>query len=137
MATHESSAVLETVTGPDTLDEVQRTLDTVWARHDVDDMVRIHVDLAAGEIAANIIEHSGGGGPVRLRMEVVLDDDTVRTTFFDDGHPSPVDLDEVSMPDELSDRGRGLAIAHRVLDELSYRRDGEGNHWTLVRSLRP
>jgi serine/threonine-protein kinase RsbW len=69
-------------------------------------------------------------------MEVALDADAVRTTFLDDGHPPPVDLSQVSMPDELSERGRGLAIAHRVLDELSYRRDGEGNHWTLVRSLR-
>ncbi|BBZ05977.1 anti-sigma regulatory factor [Mycolicibacterium doricum] len=134
MATPDSSVVLETTTGPDTLDAVQRTLDTLWAEHDVEDMVRIHVDLAVGEIAANIIEHSGGGDPVRMRMEVTLDVDAVRTTFFDDGHPSPVDLEEVSMPEELSDRGRGLAIAHRVLDELSYRRDSEGNHWTLVRS---
>ncbi|BBY18146.1 ATP-binding protein [Mycolicibacterium litorale] len=137
MATHESAVVLETTTGPDTLDAVQRTLDTLWAAHDVDEMVRIHMDLAAGEIAANIVEHSGDGEPVRLRMEVELDADRVRTTFLDDGHPSPVDLAEVRMPEELSDRGRGLAIAHRVLDELSYRRDGEGNHWTLVRSLRP
>lgn len=137
MATREPAVVLDTTTGPETLDAVQRTLDTVWAAHDVDEVVRIHMDLAAGEIAANIIEHSGGGRPVRLRMEVELDADAVRATFLDDGHPSPVDLAEVRMPDELSDRGRGLAIAHRVLDELSYRRDGEGNHWTLVRSRKP
>ncbi|BCI51190.1 anti-sigma regulatory factor [Mycolicibacterium litorale] len=137
MATPESSVVLETTTGPDTLDAVQRTLDALWAAHEVDEMVRIHMDLAAGEIAANIVEHSGGGDAVRLRMEATLDGNAVRTTFLDDGHPSPVDLTEVRMPEELSDRGRGLAIAHRVLDELSYRRDGEGNHWTLVRSLTP
>jgi serine/threonine-protein kinase RsbW len=63
--------------------------------------------------------------------------DAVRATFLDDGHPSPIDLAAVSMPEELSDHGRGPAIAHRVLDELSYRRDGEGNHWTLVRSRTP
>lgn len=137
MPTHDPSVVLETTTGPDTLDAVQRTLDALWADHDIDEMVRIHVDLAVGEIAANIVEHSGGGDSVRLRMEVTLDADAVRTTFFDDGHPSPVDLDEVSMPEELSDRGRGLAIAHRVLDELAYRRDSDGNHWTLVRSRTP
>ena len=33
--------------------------------------------------------------------------------------------------------GRGLAIAFRVLDELSYRRDDEGNHWTLVHRITP
>ncbi|KUI25234.1 ATP-binding protein [Mycobacterium sp. GA-2829] len=137
MTTHDAPVVLDTTTGPDTLDAVQRTLDRLWAQHDVDELVRIHVDLAAGEIAANIVEHSGDGRPVRLRMEVILDADTVRTTFFDDGHPSPIDLTDVGMPDDLSERGRGLAIAHRVLDELSYRRDRDGNHWTLVRSRTP
>lgn len=129
--------VLDTTTGPDALDEIQATLDRLWEAHDVDDVVRMHMDLAAGEIGANIVEHSGGSQPVRLHMEVELLPDAVRTTFFDEGHPSPIDLGSVRMPDEMSDRGRGLAIAHRVLDELSYRRGRDGNHWTLVRSLEP
>jgi serine/threonine-protein kinase RsbW len=133
----ESRLILETTTGPDTLDGIQATLDRLWAEHDVDDVVRMHMDLAAGEIGANIIEHSSEGQPVRLRFVVERLEDAVRATFFDDGHPSPVDLAGVSMPGEFSDRGRGLAIAHRVLDELSYRRDRDGNHWTLVRSLEP
>ncbi|MCK0177303.1 ATP-binding protein [Mycolicibacterium sp. F2034L] len=131
--TSPDSLVLETTTGPDTLDAIQRTLDELWAAHDVDATVRMHMDLAVGEIGANIVEHSKEGGPVRLRMEVEVLPDAIRTTFLDDGHPAPVDLSTVTMPDELADRGRGLAIAHRVLDELSYRRDGQGNHWTLVR----
>jgi serine/threonine-protein kinase RsbW len=133
----ESHVVLDTTTGPETLDEIQATLDRLWEAHDVDDVVRMHMDLAAGEIGANIIEHSSEGHPVRLRLEVELLQDAVRATFLDDGHPSPVDLTGVSMPGEVSERGRGLAIAHRVLDELSYRRDREGNHWTLVRSTDP
>lgn len=131
------SVVLDTTTGPDTLDEIQATLDRLWEAHEVDDVVRMHMDLAAGEIGANIVEHSGGSQPIRLRLEVELRPDVVRATFFDEGHPSPVDLGGVRMPDEMSDRGRGLAIAHRVLDELSYRRGRDGNHWTLVRSLQP
>ncbi|TFV55448.1 ATP-binding protein [Mycobacterium sp. PS03-16] len=137
MTPPDSRVVLETTTGPETLDEIQRTLDELWGAHEIDDVVRMHMDLAAGEIGANIIEHSGSGEPVRLRLEVELLSDAVRATFLDNGHPSPIDLSRVSMPDELSDRGRGLAIAHRVLDELSYRRDREGNHWTLVRSREP
>jgi serine/threonine-protein kinase RsbW len=131
--TADSAHVLETTTGPDTLDAIQRTLDEVWQDHDVPEMVRMHMDLAAGEIGANIVEHSGGGEPVRLRMEVCLLPDVVRTTFTDDGKPARITLGGGGMPSELAERGRGLAIAHRVLDELSYRRDDEGNHWTLVR----
>lgn len=133
----DESLVLETTTGPDALAAIQATLDRLWAAHDIDDVVSMHMDLAAGEIAANIVEHSGGGQAVRLRMEVALLPDAVRVTFFDDGHPAPVNLTAVAMPDEMSDRGRGLAIAHRVLNELSYRRGADGNHWTLIRSLEP
>ncbi|MCV7434573.1 ATP-binding protein [Mycolicibacterium bacteremicum] len=128
--------VLDTVTGPDTLEAIQRTLDALWADHaDVPDMVRLHMDLAAGEIGANIIEHSGDGQPVHLRMALELDSERVRAVFTDDGHPAPMNLQQLQMPDEMSERGRGLAIAYRVLDELSYRRDAQGNHWTLVHHL--
>jgi serine/threonine-protein kinase RsbW len=125
--------VLETTTGPETLDDIQRVLDEVWSEVEVPEIVRIHMDLAASEIGANIIEHSGGGQPVRLRMEVSMLPDAVRATFIDDGKPARIDLAGVDLPGDLAERGRGLAMAHRVLDELSYRRDELGNHWTLVR----
>lgn len=127
--------VLDTTTGPDTLELIQRLLDELWDANDVPDTVRMYTDLAVSEICANIIEHSGDGQPVQLRMDAELLADFVRVTFTDDGHPAPVDLTQNVMPDEMSERGRGLAIAYRVLDELSYRRDDEGNHWTLVRRL--
>lgn len=133
MTDRSRDGVLETITGPETLDAIQQVLDEVWAAHDVPELVRMHMDLAVGEIGANIVEHSGGGKPVRLRMVVRMLPDVIEATFTDDGHPSPLDMGQVSLPDVMAERGRGLAIAHRVLDELSYRRDAEGNHWTLVR----
>ena len=72
---------------------------------------------------------------MRLRMEVQLSPDAVRITVTDDGQSAPLDLSRVAMPDEMAERGRGLAIAIRVLDELSYHRDSDGNHWTLVHRL--
>ncbi|MCT7658748.1 ATP-binding protein [Mycobacterium deserti] len=95
-------AVLETTTGPDTFAAMQRTLDEVWSAHSAPDRARMYMDLAVGEVGAN------------------------------DGKPSSVDLDTVSLPDELAEHGRELAIALRVLDELSYRSDKDGNHRTLV-----
>lgn len=124
--------MVETTTGPDTLAALQQALDEVWAAQDVPETTRIYMDLAVGEIGANIVEHAGGGKPVRLRMEVWLSDDEVRATLTDDGSPSPVDLSTVTLPDDLAEQGRGLAIALQVLDELSYRRDAAGNHWTLI-----
>lgn len=131
--TPDGQHVLETTTGPQTLDDIQHVLDEVWRENDVPEIVRIHMDLAAGEIGANIVEHSGAGKPVRLRMEVRMLPDAVQATFTDDGRPARIDLGDPRLPGEFAERGRGLAMAHRVLDELSYRRDHQGNHWTLVR----
>ncbi|OKH72699.1 anti-sigma regulatory factor [Mycobacterium sp. SWH-M1] len=127
--------VMEDVTGPETLDEIQRTLDTAWQTIAVSAATKMYVELAVSEIASNIIEHAGDGEPVHLRMAVVVEPDVVSVTFTDDGRPAPVELTTFDMPDAMAERGRGLSIAHRVLDELSYCRDQNGNHWTLVRWL--
>jgi len=124
---------LEVVTGPDTLAELQSTLDSVWATDHVSDYTRMCIDLAVSEIGTNIIEHSGNGQPMNLRMVVTLLPDSISVVLTDDGRPVAVDLSQTAMPGEWSDRGRGLAIAHRVLDELSYSRNDGGNRWMLMR----
>lgn len=124
---------LETVTGPDTLAKMQHTLDAAWAAEDVPEYTRMCMDLAVSEIGSNIIEHSGGGESVRVRMVVTVGPETVSVVLNDDGRPVDVDLTEAAMPAELSERGRGLAIVHRVVDRVCYSRDRDGNHWTLMR----
>ena len=52
--------------------------------------------------------------------------------FTDEGDPADVDLTTVTMPDAMAERGRGLALAKACLDQLTYRRDSTGNHWTLA-----
>lgn len=128
-----SEHTLEVLTGPDTLAQIQQTLDLAWSEDEIPDHSRMCMELAVSEIATNIIEHSGDGQPVRLRMVVDVRPESVAVKFTDDGHPAPVDLARVSMPGEAAESGRGLALAHRVLDELSYTRDPRGNHWTLIR----
>lgn len=135
MINPENVEFLDTITGPDTLAGIQQTLDKVWAAYRLPELVRMHVDLAAGEIGANIIEHAGRGRPVRLRMTVSVTTDAVVTVFTDDGHGACIDLSDPQLPEDMSERGRGLAMAHRVLDELSYHRDEDGNHWRLVHRL--
>ncbi len=124
---------MEAVTGPDTLADIQQALDLALGDEEISEYTRMCIELAVSEIGTNIIEYSGDGEPVRLRMVVDVQPDTVAVLFTDDGHPAPVDLTQVSMPDDGAEGGRGLGIAFRVLDELSYSRDPDGNHWTLKR----
>ncbi|ULE34390.1 ATP-binding protein [Mycobacterium sp. IDR2000157661] len=133
--TDEHAAVLETTTGPDTLAELQQTLDRVWSERGIPDSVQMSMDLAVGEVGANIIEHASAGASVPLRMEVDVSTAEVRATLYDGGTPARLDLKKLSLPDELAESGRGLAIALAVLDELSYRRDETGNRWTLMTRL--
>jgi serine/threonine-protein kinase RsbW len=127
------SAVVETVTGPGTLDEIHQALDAFWLAHSgVPDEVRMRMAIAAAEIGANIIEHSGGSHGVRMRMEARALPHTVEIVFVDHGPEVSIDLTDLSFPDEMCERSRGLALAHSVLAELSYLRCGATNRWTLL-----
>lgn len=118
---------------PDPLGAIQAELDSLWLNHPhVPDDVRTQMSIAAAEIGANIIEHTGGGQPVGIRMGSELVGDQVHVTFTDNGPPADIDLASVAMPDAMAERGRGLALAQSVLDQLAYRCDDLGNQWTLI-----
>ena len=126
------SGVLETTTGSATLDEIGTMLEQMWSVHDhVPSHVRTQVAIAVGEIGANIVEHAAQHRPVRLRMEVLVSPEEVRVAFLDDGPPATVDFKKATMPDTMAECGRGLALAHAVLDRLIYHRN-LFNHWILV-----
>ena len=128
--------VMETVTGPGTMERIQQTLDLLWQQHpDVSETARLHVELAASEIGANVVKYAAEGQPVSMRMQAEVSAGDIRVCFTDDGHPAPVDLAAVRMPPDLAEQGRGLAMAVAVLDQLSFQRDASVNRWTLVRRL--
>lgn len=122
----------DTVTGPHTLDDLQGCLDALWAAHpEIRQDVRTHCAVAAFEICCNIAEHSAHGRPVHLSVDVRLTPARIDIDFTDDGDPPDINLDQVTFPDDLADRGRGLAITKALLDDLSYRREAGRNHWAL------
>ena len=126
---------LNIAAGPRSLDDVQIALDTFWAGHErVPANVRIEVSIAAGEIAANILEHGHASG---LQMEIELHSHEVLVEFTDCGNPAEIDLFAVQMPDEAAERGRGLPLAQAALRLLAYFRDELGNHWRLVSKAFP
>ncbi|MGI9123872.1 MAG: ATP-binding protein [Mycobacterium sp.] len=125
--------ILDTGSDRDALGEIQDVLDELWSGHaEVPAVTRISMSSAAAEVGANILEHAGREHDVRIRMEVRLLPDAVHVEFTDDGRPAEVDLNAVEMPDELADRGRGLALAQAMLESLTYERGGHGNRWTLI-----
>lgn len=124
--------VLITRAGPRALEEIEGILQQAWSENvHVPDGVRMQFGIAVGEIAANIIKHAAGGRRVQIRMELRVFPGEVWVEFIDDGDAMRGDLGAASMPDDMAESGRGLALAQTVLGRLSYRRDS-ANHWTLV-----
>jgi serine/threonine-protein kinase RsbW len=125
--------LLETVTGPGALSEIHRALNNVWACHpEIPSAVRAAMATGVAEIGGNIVEHAGRSGPVPLRMVIEVTPRMVTVVFTDEGDAVTVDLDALSLPDASAKHGRGLALASAVLDQLTYRRRGICNQWTLV-----
>lgn len=134
MTENTATRTLEEITSPDTMDHIHALLADLLAECPIDDMDAMQFELAMAEIGANIVEHADNGGALTLRLELEVTPDRVEARYSDDGNPARVDLDTVRLPDGLAERGRGLAIAINVLDELAYRRADDRNHWRLVRN---
>jgi serine/threonine-protein kinase RsbW len=123
-----------TAEGAELLDTVHATLAAFWAEHPVPDADRFRFELAAGEVAANIVEHAGAG--VTASFELAWHDGTVVGTFLDDGAPVPEGLVEsAELPDQEAEGGRGLAVARECLDALTHERVEGRNRWVLVRRV--
>jgi serine/threonine-protein kinase RsbW len=84
--------------------------------------------LAVSELATNTLQHTAGGGVVRLRAADgrvvcdVIDGGAIRTL----GRPMPA-------ADAL--RGRGLAIVERICDEVGVETAGDGTRVRLALDL--
>lgn len=93
-------------------------------------------ESALAEIGANVLTHGRRDGPAEAPVEysLKLQGHLAIATFVDRGPPVHNHLTR-AMPEQLSETGRGLAIARQVLDELGYERDGEVNTWRLVKRL--
>lgn len=121
---------LEIASGPKALEQIQAALESFWKLHEhVPSRIRTEIGIAVGEIAANILEHARA---VSVLMELRARPGAVEVEFTDGGEPAHVDLGAAHLPDEMAERGRGLALAQAALFLLTYFRDEVGNHWRLV-----
>jgi len=83
---------------------------------------RVRADLlavAVSELATNTLQHTDGGGVVRIWAEP----GRVRCEVVDGGEPPGFGR---AMPAADQPRGRGLAIVERICDEVAIRPDGDG-----------
>jgi len=95
------------------------------------------IKLAVHEIANNVIQHAYG--KEEGSIEVTLHFDPIASCFtaalYDTG--AVFVRDEVPTPtlDEPKESGYGLFLATQLMDEVSYQRQPDGNHWQLRKKL--
>ncbi len=130
--------VVCTTVGPRALEQTDAALARFWALHDrIPEVVCLQTGIAVAEIVANIVEHGRhprlGRQAERIEIWVAVRADHVRVVVADDGAAADVDVKIVGLPDDvLAERGRGLAMAKRLCDELTYERRDGWNHWTMT-----
>jgi serine/threonine-protein kinase RsbW len=94
------------------------------------------LDLAIEEWATNVCRYAYRGGDGSVWVAVGRDGPTLVVELTDEG--SPFDPTAAAEPDvslplsERSPGGLGLLLIRRMVDELSYRRDGHRNVVTLA-----
>lgn len=125
---------------PESIELVHPALEQLWSTHgEVPLRDRVRFETAVIEIFANVVEHAfraDGDHTLddgrRLDLTLCTDRDEVEAIFTDNGQPVELDLSEVTMPTDLVESGRGLAMAIAALDHLSYERTGGCNRWRLA-----
>jgi serine/threonine-protein kinase RsbW len=117
---------------PDDVDNVHRFLETVWASDPgVESTDRMAFETAIIELASNVIQHADGGGGITWYLTVSCTPDTLTAVLYDGGVSAEVALDDRTLPDPLSESGRGLTFVQMLVDTLEYRRSERGNEWSI------
>jgi serine/threonine-protein kinase RsbW len=102
------------------------------------DAITYNLQLAAHEACANIIDHAyAGNRNHRILITLTLTERPRRLIIelYDTGYA--FDLATVAEPnlDEAHDHGYGLFLMRRLMDEVIYTSQPEGNHWVLTKHL--
>lgn len=135
--------VLSAPADPEVMDLVHSLLEHLFAHApQIDDLVRMKFEMSVIEILGNIVEHAYAHDSAlprvdpsearRFEIAVLATDHDVVATLSDNGMPVSLDLGDLSMPDELAESGRGLALAASALDTLWFERVEGRNHWYLA-----
>lgn len=122
---------------PETVDDAHDFLTSVWEkRTDVGAEDRMALETVLSELVTNVIQ-SNPHRQVQCEVTLLISPDLLELETSDTGKP----LDEplptsATMPADVAEHGRGLALIQLMVDSLTYRHDGLQNVWHVRRSCR-
>lgn len=127
--------LLEGLAVPESLNLLHDLLDRVGREHpEIDSADLMLFETAVIEVAGNVVEHGRPQGSVAWTFRLEVLEDRLEARLSDRGEEYPGGTWGTTMPaDPMQEDGRGLALATAVLDDLSYERRDDANHWRMVR----
>lgn len=125
------------VVPPNHVDEVHDAVDDFWHLNgDLGSQERMRFETALLELAGNVIEHAEGNERLRCELTLRRTRTTLEGVLRDSGAEVAVPFrTRMPNPQEMAESGRGIAMIELLMDDFSYERDPEGNHWNLVMRL--
>jgi serine/threonine-protein kinase RsbW len=72
---------------------------------------------------------------VSCTLTVEVSDARIEANLRDTGKPGNIELVNRSMPEGLSETGRGIPLIQALADEFSYEREGDLNRWRIIRNI--
>ena len=99
------------------------------------------VFLVLEEVVSNIIVHGYDRAPGKeILVRLQLSEGNLRIEIEDRAKPfNPLEVPPLQLADSIQDQeagGMGVHIVRNIVDQLDYRRDGDRNRLTLLKSTR-
>ena len=102
--------------------------------------ISMHLSLALDEVLTNIVSYGFDDGcRPRIEVTLALEDGALRAVVRDGGKPfDPLALPPPDLDLPLEERrigGLGIHFVRELMDEVAYRREGNGNVLTLLKRI--
>ena len=128
---------LKVETNPSELERISAVVEDIGQRENWPAQFIFRVNLVLEELGLNIMSYGYDEGLHEFEITLTSEADVLRIEFTDDGRPfDPLnEAPELDLDASVDDRkvgGLGIHLVRTMVDEMSYRREQDKNHLTLV-----
>ena len=128
---------LKVETNPSELERISAAVEDIGQRENWPAQFIFRVNLVLEELGLNIMSYGYDEGLHEFEITLTSEADVLRIEFTDDGRPfDPLnEAPELDLDASVDDRqvgGLGIHLVRTMVDEMSYRREQDMNHLTLV-----
>lgn len=120
----------------DDLSVVHEFLKGVWQENPhLTPRDRNSIETAIIELVSNIILYATATAGITCQIVIEIDQERIHARITDNGELADLEIDEHIMPDEFSERGRGIPLIRALVDEFSYENVNKENTWKISKRI--